>query len=378
MKTYKRKMVLPLLFLVIMLLITFFSRTIYHSLMPNVETGHISSGTLLFHYVMDDYSIEDENYHSVTLGYNLPAKLEIDQVFVSKNQKVSAGTPLLQFQQASGETVLRQVRIQREEADIKKRDWSIGYKAALEEAKESVKEATTKVKRELAENKLKMLEDGIWQATSSDIIEDEYQLAVAAENAVLALKNNNWEITAPFDAWVQELRVSKGDEYEGDKTLITLIPKAGSASEVIISISDFTASITDEWNIKACIRTGSKRYDAHVVSTRREGRNILLKLQPDNAWSDEAFSQIEVALSSPYEPILIDNQLIHDGNCYTIDERTGAWGQTEYYAKKTSITLGDTDGKRTIVRSGLNAESLLIVSSTQELHDGMTVVLADP
>ncbi len=62
----------------------------------------------------------------------------------------------------------------------------------------------------------------------------------------------------------------------------------------------------------------------------------------------------------------------------TIDERTGAWGQTEYYAKKTSITLGDTDGKRTIVRSGLNAESLLIVSSTQELHDGMTVVLADP
>lgn len=371
-----RRLRFPLIFLGTMAVITFFSRTIYHTLTPNVDIGHITSGTLKYQFVIDEYEVEGDSIFSVRLGY-LPAKLEVERVFVVKNQPVQAGTPLVQFQNNSGEEALRKIIREKKEAEIRKKTWEKGYQEALEEAKKAYKNSGSKVKREQAETRLKMLEDGIYDGTSADLLEENYQLYLETEEALMRLKEKQWIIDSPMDGWVRELRISEGEEYEGNKTILSLVD-AGNHALISLSIQNFPVSYTEEWALGATLRDGTQQWDAMVTSIQRNGKETILKLSVDETWNGGTASRVYIELTSPYEPVLIENKLLLEGECFVLAERTGAWGQTEYYAEKRSVVSGDTDGKLTVVRSGLSPESRLIVSSTEELRNGMTVVLRQP
>jgi hypothetical protein len=232
------------------------------------------------------------------------------------------------------------------------------------------------VKREQAETRLKMLEDGIYDGTSADLLEENYQLYLETEEALMRLKEKQWIIDSPMDGWVRELRISEGEEYEGNKTILSLVD-AGNHALISLSIQNFPVSYTEEWALGATLRDGTQHGMRWLLQYRGTERNDL-KLSVDETWNGGTASRVYIELTSPYEPVLIENKLLLEGECFVLAERTGAWGQTEYYAEKRSVVSGDTDGKLTVVRSGLSPESRLIVSSTEELRNGMTVVLRQP
>ena len=106
------------IFLSIMLLLTFFSRTLYQATLPQVTAVSISGGYLTLNIPVQNPLINSE----LTIDYvlcveNLSSPLKVKRIYGQINQMYEKDSALVEFDSYRGAYALKQAEIEYEEAE---------------------------------------------------------------------------------------------------------------------------------------------------------------------------------------------------------------------------------------------------------------------
>jgi hypothetical protein len=371
----RKKAVIPAVFLACMVLLTFFSKTIYRGLLPNVEVIAPRGGSMRFTYHAQEYRLGGDEASAVYLAYGLPEALMIDRIYARVNETVTEGAPLVRFYEPAAMELLAGIRRKRDEAGVQWRVWQDDYAWALDSAEGKVKNAKSITDKQTAERELAQLREGIMNDASLDLMFGAYNGYCLLADALESLREEDWTVYAPHAGIISEICVDIADHYSGIYPMLRIYP-ALSQPVILVEWPSLPAQYALNWRLAAVITDRHGRVDGTpLYIDKPSSGSATVTIQPNGSCDYSTISQVSIVLDTPYYPVLVPNSVLDGGDCFLLAERAGAWGQKEYYAKKVSLSLGASNGINTAVLSGLDANDAVIVSSNTVLENGRTVVV---
>jgi len=364
-------------FLTIMLLLTFFSKTIYRTMLPNVDVMTLKSGSLNFAYSTTEYTLNGEAETSLYFRFSLPSALRVDKVFVKENEKVENGQALIQFYEPSASFVYKQVKQKRDAAYIAWRSWLSEYKNAKIAVYSKIALADDDSDMEAAIEEFALLQDGIMNNTTEALMYSDYLHFSDMADALSALAADNWIMRASYDALVGEIVCKHESEYAGLTPILSLIPLDTNIG-ILVNWSQFPKDYSTNWKLSAIITCETGKLNGKIVDIWKTDTQTQLTLITEGVCDFSEITQVSLLLESSYQPLLISNTVLREGKCYMLEQRISAWGEKEYFARGVLPVLGASDGTHTVVKEGLSAGNLIISTSSKPINDGQTVVISLP
>lgn len=108
-----------------------------------------------------------------------------------------------------------------------------------------------------------------------------------------------------------------------------------------------------------------------------EEQELIIALPPDQALSEGVKVKISIVKRSEFFPVLVPNAAVcrdEKGDfLWVLQEKTGPLGR-EYYVVKTQVTIADSDNEKTAIIGGLNPGARVAISS-KPLTNGARVCL---
>lgn len=373
----KRKIptVVATVFMVAMMLLTFFSKTIYRNTLPNVKLVYPKGGSLSYQFVAYAYTLSGDESTPYYIPVKLDMPLSVDAVYVSENDEIVAGAPILHFYEPEADIALKKAIQKKTEAFVRWRVWNDSYENAMTAAEQKFKEAKTAEEKERATSELALLRDGIHNGTSKDLVYEEYMESSRLVDALTMLQQEKWTVTAPYAGVVGKVYVSKGDYYAGISPLMDLYT-AEVKPDIVLELKNFPQHYTEAWTCTITLTDKYGRVDCTLKRLEKmEANAARVIISPNGACEYSTIAQIAVTVKTPYQPLLVPNHVLQGKECYVLDEKTGAWGQTVYTAKRVMLSVGASNDAYTAVQDGLSKGDILIVSSTLPISDGCVVVV---
>jgi len=371
-KTYA---IVPIIFFSLMMVLTFFSRTIYRSILPNVDVTSPRGGNLRFVYTTHDYNLSGADASVIYLPFVLSEALYIDKVYVRENDLVLEGEPLFRFYEPQAKEVLSEIRHKREETGVKWRIWKEKYTLALEAAEAKIKNGGPDSEIRTAMSELTLLHEGIMNDTSLELVYNEYNSYCILVDTLTNLEKANWTLFAPHHGLVGEITLNIGDSYYGIKPMLEIF-SIESQPTILVEWLSFPKQYSSNWVMTSTITDKHGRVDCTpLYMNKLAAGSVKVYVQPNGSCDYSSISQITIMLQTPYQPVMIPNKVLNGSDCFLLAQRIGAWGLTEYYAKKVSLSLGASDGSYTSILSGLSINDTLIDTSSTPIEDGQTVVI---
>ncbi|SNS93445.1 Biotin-lipoyl like [Anaerovirgula multivorans] len=418
-----------IIFLTVMLLLTFFSKTINNFTLPKVTYETPSSGTLIKE-VSDTGNVQAKIIHDQYVRSNM----KVTGVTVEVGDSVKRGQTLLTLDTTDIENQLKdeqdkyaqkKLHLERliqageklEEAN------SPGNLLSLDKAVQTARQNLEKAQRDYDNNKI-LYEAGAIPANafadgemSLDSARMDYE--IAKNNRDKAIRDNNRDIennnrdiettkldiamaerkiaelakevnmstvTAPCDGIVTELYYSEGMTANTSQPLYKIADINGGfqfVATVNVSAAEYLeVGDTAEISIHSF---NNRRIEGKVGQIKDNQQHIGVKKDVIIDISSEELIGGEIGTASIRKNmgsynILVSNSAVgldSDGHfVYILKEREGPLGN-EFYVEKVSVSTGDSDNIKTAILSGINARDQVVSNSDKPLSDGSRVMLAD-
>lgn len=368
----KRATRIAILFFSVMILLTFFSRTIYRAMLPNVQIAGLNGGLLKYAHTAYDIRIKGQDSVSVQLPVLLSRPLTVKKLHVKPNQHVKKGEALLSFHEADGEYLMEEAEQRLDTASVTLSLWERDRERRIVGLESAIKRTSRKADKAMMEEDLALLVSGIMNGMTKRQMTADVTVWEKNLSSLNRLKLSGWRLRCVESGLIESILIKEGDRYSGLDPLLTLCPE-GTGYRIGCVWESAPALRLNEWIIQARI-TGFSAVDAMDIDIS-DGRATLWFPTPEGVPDPEKIASVSINAESPYNPIIINSKTIHDGVVFRLKSKTGAWGQTEYYAEELQITAGLKDTEHTAVLSGLSYNDVLIVSSNKPLENGQTVLL---
>ncbi len=404
-----------LIFLAVMLLLTFFSNTINNFSLPKVTYETPLSGALI-REVSGSGSVEAKTVHD----FYLSVGRKVTKVSVQAGDEVKRGQSLMSLETSDIRSQLKDEQDMVEQkklnlqklteatspANLLKPDREVqAAQQALDKAQreydndQSLYEAGAIAANELYDAKTELenakLDFGIARNNRQKTIADNKK---DIENAKLDLQMEERKIAglieeikladvaAPCDGVVTELNFSEGMTANSSQPLYKIAETTGGFQ--------FTAIV--DASAAKCLEAG----DAADISLRSAGNRAIqgtVKQVKDNELQPGVKKDIIIDIPSDgisggengtadikknegsYDTLVSNSAIGQDNNghfVYVVRERSGPLGE-EYYVQKVTVTTGESDQLKTAVLSGLNAMDHVVNNNDKVLSDGARVLLDD-
>lgn len=184
---------------------------------------------------------------------------------------------------------------------------------------------------------------------------------------------NNAVITAPKDATVISIPVKIGQSVNTNQLMISF--GVGNDFEIICDITLDNNFINAK---DVCKLTNSTHaFDGVVtkVSPKENNKQVTITFKSGEVTSGETF-EIEFSKESTTSYTLVPNGAINKDNdgyfIYQIKKRKGMLGD-EFYVKKVSVYIGDSDNENTVITKGMDFFEPIVLLSDKPFSDEETV-----
>jgi len=239
-----------------------------------------------------------------------------------------------------------------------------------------------------AENNLKALlfkygaeADDLELSMASKLMDMEnLKLSMEAVRDLLRDYRNNAVIKAPASGIVFNLPVEKG-KYFPEKALLVSI---GVGSEFFvecgISLDNNFVNPGDTCELSNASHVLSGTVRRIKPSISMQGKTVIISINSDAVSDGETFD-VTFEKNSAASFVLVPNSAVNQDNdgyfLYQIKRRKGIMGD-EYYLARLNIFIGDSDRQHTAVLRGLTFFDPIVLVSSRGLSDGVTVTLKNP
>jgi|GEM_PF-506348 len=424
----KRKRIvkkLILIFLMFMILLTFFSNTIKNMSYAKVKYELPTKGYLV-KKITGKGSVEAKNPVLVFIDSDMERR--VLEIKVKIGDRVKKGQELVIFQKKDVTDELKEAEIlyQQKKLSLDKLKDQLSSKdlleherklneekkkiARMEKELEDKKElytlgAISKYELETSQNELEdarteyaqMQEDYNYAKENEasrvrnlqrDIKSCQYEIELA-ELSIKKLKKEkdfNNIITAPCDGVVKEIHISVGDMVNNTKALCSISDPAKGFDFVVPVDSDDLKyiSIGDDAEVHLKSLSG-KVVMGKIINIRDdlsktgEKKELVIDLPDENLIGGES-GEIYISKTTRFYNFLVSNSAINedkDGRfVYIIKEKKGPLGNS-YYVQRASVITDESDNTKTSILNGLDEKDKVVTSRDRPIYDGNYVVLSD-
>lgn len=377
----RRKRSIQVVFIVFMgllLFLTFFSNTFESLTLPKVRTEPLVTGSLLF-------TIEGSGilqpFNEARLAN--PAGWEVQTIFVKEGDRVKKGQKLIEYDSKTAEREL-----ENEIANLKKMNIELqnlqdqfiqstkgGDELDIRSARRAIE--TRKLDLGTQERKIDELRDRL---------------------------TSGQDLTAPFDGIITQLNAVEGLATTGEPDVLisndsqgyrldipadsALLTRLGIAVGAKVDVEVQTPQEQQTRMIEGTIaemadaepRTESSSESAEeAVHTRTIPQKVIRIQVVDSKLKGGEQARINIEKRSRLEGLVISNEAIHRDQggmfVYKINEQRGALGNV-FVARKVRIQSGESNDTESLIQAdSLNEGDLMILESSEPLQDGNRVRL---
>ncbi len=424
----KRKRIvkkLILIFLMFMLLLTFFSNTIKNMSYAKVKYELPTKGYLV-KKITGKGSVEAKNPVLVFVDDDIERR--VLDIKIKIGDKVRKGQELVTFQKKDvadelieAEILYKQKKLSLEKLkeqllskDLLEHERKINDEkkkiARMEKELEDKKElyalgAISKYELDTAQNDLEdtrtenaqMLEDYNYAKESEaarvrnlqrDIKSCEYEIELAELSLKKLQKEKDFNniITAPCDGVVKEINISVGNMVNNTKVLCSISdPSRGFDFIVPIDADDLKyISIGDDAEVHLKSLAGKVVVGKIInikdeLSKTGEKKELIVDLPDENLIGGES-GEIYISKTTRFYNLLVSNSSINedkDGRfVYIIKEKKGPLGNS-YFVQRASVSTDESDNTKTSILNGLDEKDKVVTSRDRPVYDGNYVVISD-
>lgn len=404
-------------FLIIMVLVTFSSRTIIYFTTPKVVTLKVQAGQISNDQIIKDVSFNYSESFSIKFDKQYTTPIKINKINFKEGDSVKLDDVLITFDSNAlsdtiSETQTNLERTKQELADFKKEftrnledqmsaindksDEIIEMQNAINNNKTSSSEEgelqdveadekqLEKLKRELTrmqEDYNSMQSSGQFNGTSEAELQKEVEKKQEDLDDLNNLFNNYSEIRAPADCIITTIHVQEGEEYDGSTELIDYrtsdIPTKIVATiddDVYIELKDYitlnpSCKVMIQGSyVDATIESIEKKEDSNYMNVTMQSYEKLQNVNPKSV-------NIKIEKKSKSYSALVPNEAIfQDSYVYAVYEETGFLGK-ELIVKKIEIKKGEYNSKYTGVDEGLSGMETIVKGTDREITDGQRVMI---
>lgn len=371
MKVKHNVTILSIVLIVVLIILTFVSRTIYHNSLPLVTAVSAKHGYL---------NLSTETTGKIT--YPDAKKLSstgewlVSSVKVKDGDKVSKGDILCNF-----DTRASDINIQTLELGV------LSQKATLEILRKNSRKSRSASRISMNEALNKQLDNDTYQQVITST-----QLSIAQAQLDLAISQAppSGGMIAPIDGVVYGVSVKTGDTTTPGMTIMKIIPKDARPALTFKLPSDTGGSYGTGSKVEGMLQTmisdkKIKYQQESVIGVvmNRVLRGVSWEYQVDlDALKGQPLSGQDV-------PIKVSNQISEDGEyiipigclfadgnggkcIYAIDERKGLFG-TEYYLTDQTVDVVADNGKSALVKGSIDTSLKLANKPSRPITSGSVV-----
>ena len=195
---------------------------------------------------------------------------------------------------------------------------------------------------------------------------------------ILANYRDNAVIRSPADGIILELSAEKGKYFQENAFLASIGVGQEFTVECTISLDNNFVSPGD-----ICELSNSNRVlkgDVRRVRSSANGKTVIISITSEEISDGETFD-VTFEKTSAASFTLVPNSTVNQDNdgyfLYQIKRRRGIMGE-EYYLERLNIFVGDSDRQNTAVLRGITFFEPIVLVSNKALDAGITVSLKNP
>jgi len=195
---------------------------------------------------------------------------------------------------------------------------------------------------------------------------------------ILGDYRSNAVITAPASGIILGLAAEKGKYFPENAFLVSIGIGREFTVECSVSLDNNFVSPGDtcELSNASHVLSGTVRQ----VKPGVQGKTVIIAVASDEIADGETFT-VTFEKNSAASFILVPNSAINQDNdgyfLYQIKQRKGVMGE-EYYLERLNIFPGDSDHQNTAVIRGITFYEPIVLASNKALSAGLTVSLKNP
>lgn len=381
-------------FLIILLVLTFLSKTIYNSTLPQVETARIQSGTLRWTVSDSTFWFESDCHEVVRMGQILSdSPLLIETVCVQNMDFFQKGDVLIIFDDVLGEHALSQAQEAYQNSLTELKAWDIQWQQAwnklqlerltieIDAQELDIDAAIIAQRRKNLVAELEFLiQDNVVNGKTRNVIEARCQKAAATVEFLEELCADKWRIRAQENGIVSNVMVKAGDYCETFMPLVRWLPLYDTSLKIGIRCNQpiDSMSMTDVrvTSVDRVTYLNSETEWEFVGSTIRDGEQLIWARTSDIRSVLPTIQSLVFEFHSEYMPLLIPNEALIDGGMiYILESQTGAWGNEECTVREVAIQVQQSDDLYTAISGEIQPSKLVVVYSNRTLDDGDVVLI---
>jgi HlyD family secretion protein len=403
-----------IIFLSVMLLLTFFSNTINNFSLPKVVCETPTRGSLV-----KDITGTGTVKAAKALDVYIQSNMRVNELKVSVGDKVKKGQLLMSLDtsEVAGQLEDELDRYEQKKISLEKiieassADSLLNYDKSIDTAKINMDKA-----KDEYENIKQLYEESSETVDSLNAAKVNYDNSVRDYNSALknkenAIKENGRNlkttqldldiaerkidelkkqvklstVTASADGVITELNFDEGTMANSSKPLYKIADIAKGLEFAASVDVDSAAYLAAGDEVEVSINSldgppleGSLEQIKDNQQQRGVIKDLIIKIPSDSLVGGESGSvNIRKNIGS-YQTLVPNSAVAQDNDgyfVYVLKERKGPLGN-EYYAQKASITIDESDDLRTAVINGLGNFEKVISSTDKALSDGTRVLLS--
>lgn len=406
------------IFFIMIIILTFTSKSIHNLTLPKVNVQNVRSGSLTVEIVGEGIVKAKER-----IEYYVDFQIPVKDVMVSVGEHVKKGDVILaldkeslEFDLTKKEIELRKLMLQQEKAMMRNLSNNTNtYEQRIQELEANLAKIEKELtiyqqlfnagaisRKELNDKKTEFDIEKMKYENVKNEVKVQKEIAMKEKEAlnkemeimkldILRLKMEIEEIkrriessavTAPTNGVIKEINFKEGMIVNNTMPLYVLdSPNKGFEIEVVLNSEDcLYLQHEDEGQVfirnqENSVLTGKIKA---IKNTERTGKKIVVIEINNTGLTGGEWAEVYINKAiGPYEYIIPRQALREDEQgkfVYVIQEKEGPLGR-EYYAIRKAITTRDSDNRYIGVISGLLGDERIIVSSSKLLHDGSEVVI---
>lgn len=403
------------IFLAIMLVLTFFSRTINNFTLPKVTYETPASGALI-KVVTGTGSVEA----NITQELYVSSSMKVTGVAVEVGDSVKQGQTLMTLDTSDIESQLEdeqdkyaQKKLQLEELlEAGSPESLMSLDKAVQIARQNVEKAqknydgskvlfeagaitsisladaeadleNAKLDYEIAKNN----KDKAISSNKRDIESTKLDISIAERKiAELTKEMNMSTVTAPCDGVVTGLYYSEGMTATASQPLYR-IADTGGGFQFIATVDTSAADYLEPGDgAEITINSLNDKIIQGKVKQIRDNqqqigvkKDVVIDVPTDGLVGGES-GTADIKKNIGAYKTLVSNSAVGRGTVgyfvYVLKERKGPLGN-EFYVQKVTVSIGDSDNTKTVVLSGITTTDKVISDSDKPLDDGSPVMISN-